>query len=191
MQLAVANETRMDSLKEAVKNNMQQFLYNDLWYQIGVSSVNNTVCRLFIVLRRAELTEFKSCIPKVPPYMLVCNNLISKKQVETTTVAVQYNSTVQQYSTASLTTTAATENSQTQLNLVWIIIGSTLGGVILISLVCYCSWDFIKVSIEIYYSTKFYYKQYNILTILYVNFNISLFYRLFYLHVVFFLKYRK
>ena len=180
------NETSMDSLKNAVKKNMQKFFRKHLWYRFGRKSVNNTVCRLFLVLRGSELTELKSCIPIVPPYIVVCNNLISKKQVETTTVAVQYRSTVQQYSTASLTTTAATENSQKQLNILLIIIGSTLVGVILIALVCYCSWDFIKVSIEIYYSTKFYYKQYNILTILYVNFNISLFHRLFYLHVVLF-----
>ena len=146
MQLALENETSMESLKNAVKKNMEKFVYNKLWYQIGMSSVNNTVCRLFLVQKQSELTEFKSCIPKVPPYMVVCNNLISKKQVETT---------VQQYSTASLTTTAATENSQKQLNIVYIITGSTFGGVILIALVCYCSWDFIKVSIEIYYSTKF------------------------------------
>ena len=180
------NETSMDSLKNAVKKNMEKFVYNKLWYQIGMSSVNNTVCRLFLVQKQSELTEFKSCIPKVPPYMVVCNNLISKKQIDTTTVTVQYSSTVLQYSTASLTTTVPTENSQKQLNIVYIIIGSTFGGVILISLVCYCSWDFIKVSIEIYYSTKFYYKKYNILTILYVN--ISLFHRLFYLHVVLFKK---
>ena len=150
MQLALANETNMGSLKDAVRKYMQKSHYRNLFYQIGKKSVNNKMCGLFLVLRRSDLVEYKTCIPKVPPYIVVCkDNPISKNQIVTTVNSL---------------TTAATKSRNKQLNLLLIIIGICLGGIVLVALVCYCKWDSVKVSI------KFYYRQQSIITSLYVKF---------------------
>ena len=74
-QIVLANETSIDSLKDAVKKHMRDTNIT-LIYQIGH---NNTNCNYFLILKRSKHTEFKTCLHIVPPCVVVCKKLRSSE----------------------------------------------------------------------------------------------------------------